>query len=61
VVERHWRDAGGAWQQETLAGAGEVAFPCPRVTLTRDETDEGVTIAPVPPRRVRERRAPAYG
>lgn len=56
-VERHWRDAGGAWRLEHVNGDGGVPVPClARAPLTLDEVYEGLDVphAPPPPRRVRE-------
>lgn len=44
-VERHWRDASGAWRYEDVAGEGRVPVPCPEVVLTLDEIYEGVQLA----------------
>jgi Uma2 family endonuclease len=60
LVDRYWRDDAGPWRHDTVAGQGAVELPCPRLTLTLDEIYEGVDLAAVPPRRVRE-RATAYG
>lgn len=52
-VERHWRDAVGAWQREEIAVDGSVPVPCPEMALTLDEIYEGVQFAvlgePEPP------------
>lgn len=56
-VERHWRDAAGAWQLEHVDGDGAVPVPCvARAPLTLDEIYEGVDVprVPPPPQRVRE-------
>ncbi|HKG95865.1 MAG TPA: Uma2 family endonuclease [Gemmatimonadaceae bacterium] len=42
LVDRHWRDAEGAWHHAALLGEGRVPFPCPELTLTLDEIYEGV-------------------
>ena len=42
-VDRHWRDADGAWQREHVLGEGTVQVPCPEVALTLDEIYRGVT------------------
>ncbi|HEY0780308.1 MAG TPA: Uma2 family endonuclease [Gemmatirosa sp.] len=58
-VERHWRDAGGAWRSElvTPESGGQVPVPCPDTVLTLDAVYAGVTLRPRL-RRVKE-RAPA--
>ncbi len=58
-VERHWRDASGAWRSEivTPESGGRVAVPCPDTVLTLDAVYAGVTLRPRL-RRVKE-RAPA--
>jgi Uma2 family endonuclease len=60
LVERHWRDASGEWQHETLA-SGVVPIRCPPTELPLDEIYRGVTFdagdddeTPRPPLRVRE-------
>ena len=56
-VERHWRDAGGAWRSDVVQGGGALDVSCPpRAPLTLDEVYEGLDVphAPAPPRRVRE-------
>lgn len=56
-VERHWRDAGGAWRWEAVRGDGALDVPCPaRAPLTLTEVYEGLDVpgVPPPPRRVRE-------
>ena len=57
LVDVHRRDGAGGWRVETLAGQGEVALPCPELTLTLDDIYEGLDLPAVPPRRVRERAA----
>ena len=54
-VDRHWRDAAGAWQRELIVGDGEVAVPCPETTLTLDEIYRGVETFGV-----REQEPPRY-
>lgn len=58
-VERHWRDAAGAWQHESVTpeSGGRVAVPCPVAVLTLDEIYAGVSLRSRL-RRVKE-RAPA--
>jgi Uma2 family endonuclease len=46
-VERHWRDAAGAWQRDEIVGEGSVPAPCPATELTLDEIYEGVQFAVV--------------
>ncbi|GJG86268.1 hypothetical protein tb265_14490 [Gemmatimonadetes bacterium T265] len=48
VVDRHWRDAAGAWQHEVVTpeSGGRVAAPCPETVLTLDAIYEGVTLLP---------------
>jgi Uma2 family endonuclease len=59
LVERHWRDAAGAWRHETIT-SGTVPVPCPPTALSIDEIYESITFDPAedepprPPRRVRE-------
>lgn len=60
LVELYRRGPGGAMEHTVLAGSGEVALPCPALTLTLDEIYAGLDLPAVPTRRVRE-RAPAYG
>ena len=45
LVERHWRDADGDWQHETVRAEGRVPIPCPEAELTLDEIYEGVSAA----------------
>lgn len=55
-VERYWREPGGAWQVEEIAGTGAVAVACPTgVVLTLDELYAGTD---VPERRLRRLREP---
>lgn len=58
LVDRHWRDAGGAWQHEVVTpdSGGRVAVPCPAGgVLTLDGIYEGVTL----PARLRRLKEPA--
>lgn len=65
-IHRHWRNADGSWQQQTITGDGEVPLPCPAGgVLTLGEVYEGLDLPSSPPppptprlRRVRE-AAPA--
>jgi Uma2 family endonuclease len=57
LVDRWWRDDAGVWRHDVLAGEGRIDLPCPALALTLDEIYEGVDLAAVPPRRVRERAA----
>jgi Uma2 family endonuclease len=41
-VERHHREASGAWQYEDVTVAGNVRVPCPEATVTLDEIYDGV-------------------
>ena len=59
LVELYRRGPDGAMEHAVLAGGGEVAFPCPALTLTLDEIYAGLDLPAVPTRRVRE-RPPAY-
>lgn len=43
-VERHIRDAAGAWHRTQVAGAGAVEIPCPVATLPLDIIYEGVAL-----------------
>jgi Uma2 family endonuclease len=54
LVDRYWRDDAGPWRHDTVAGEGRIELPCPALALTLDEIYEGVDLAAVPPRRVRE-------
>jgi Uma2 family endonuclease len=67
LVERHWRDASGEWQRETvtdLSADASVPVPCPGTTLALEEIYRGTNARRIDeprrpgPRRVRE-RAPA--
>jgi Uma2 family endonuclease len=44
-VERHWRDAAGAWQRDEIVGEGRVPVPCPATELALDDIYEGVHLA----------------
>jgi Uma2 family endonuclease len=46
-VERHWRDAAGAWQRDEVVAEGSVPVPCPTIDLALDEIYEGVQLPPV--------------
>lgn len=52
AVHRHWRDARGDWQIETIGGAsGTVPLPCPAgASLTLAEIYEDVEVPAEPPR-----------
>jgi Uma2 family endonuclease len=44
-VDRHWRDAAGAWRREEYAGQGTGPVACPEATgLSLDEIYEGVDV-----------------
>ena len=47
-VERHWRDAMGAWRAEivTPESGGQVPVPCPDTMLTLDAIYAGVSLRP---------------
>jgi Uma2 family endonuclease len=60
LVELYRRGPDGAMQHAVVAGHGEIALPCPALTLTLDQVYAGLELPAVPTRRVRE-RAPAYG
>jgi Uma2 family endonuclease len=56
AVHRHWRDARGEWQRETVtdAAGAVVLLPCPAgATLALDEIYEDVELPPEPPRAAR--------
>jgi Uma2 family endonuclease len=55
-VDRHWRDAEGAWHREDVVGEGNVAVPCPELSLSLDEIYRGVESFGV-----REEVAASYG
>ncbi len=42
VVRRFWRDADGGWQQQDLAGDGDIALPCLGGVLTLPQIYRGV-------------------
>lgn len=44
LVERYWRDSGGAWQREVIANTGRIEIPEPRLPLTLDEIYEAVEL-----------------
>jgi Uma2 family endonuclease len=46
-VERHWRDAAGAWQRDEIVADGRVPVPCPATELPLDDIYEGVHLAVV--------------
>ena len=56
LVERRWRDADGAWQRETIEGAGTIPLSCPTgLSLTLDPIYAGGELpSPDELRRVRE-------
>ncbi len=54
-VDRHFRDADGAWQREELTGNGTLPIPCPETTFTLDEIYESLA-----PLTVRELEAIGY-
>lgn len=45
-VERHWRDASGTWQYESVGAASAVQIHCPVLQLTLDEIYEGTDVQP---------------
>ncbi len=53
-VDRHWRDARGEWQRETIED-GAVPIPCPETVLTLGEIYEGLA-----PLTIREMEAIGY-
>jgi Uma2 family endonuclease len=58
LVERHWRDATGAWQCDTLIGSGCIPIPAIECSLTLDDVYQGITMPTAEQRlRLREEEA----
>jgi len=45
-VDRHWRDAGGAWRHDVVtdAASGVVPIPCPETSLSLGEIYDGIEL-----------------